>query len=434
MTTKSQRGIFHNRSFLDYFGMNLSSRTAGQVANVAIIWVVFAVTQSVLDVAIVGIAETVATVLITLPAGVWVDRYNRRLLLLLSNTIRSICLGLIILFILAYGFQLVAVIVIVLIWNAATEIYRSTDYSVLPDLVNSNEVANANGVTRAGYQLVGSISNVIGGALVAFVGATLAFLYGAVGYTLAAVFSAFLFYRFRSSNPQQNDKSKEKRNMTNEIKEGFHWLVTQKGLFQLSLSAVAFNFLFGTPYYFFVVYISVALKAGALLYGVVLAAYVIGSALGSLLVGRTNAIAHTGKVWILLYGATSGILLLLLGFFPMPLIAVSGNFVVGITTGFGGNVWLTAAQNLVPSPMRGRYFAIDGLLSFIGGPPAIAVGGILVTVIGILPVYEVAGALMLVFALIFALMKSLWMLDGRTTKSRDIAVKQSRCIRFLSWS
>ena len=76
-------------------------------------------------------------------------------------------------------------------------------------------------------------------------------------------------------------------------------------------------------------------------------------------------------------------------------------------------VRLTSAQNLVPEPMRGRYFAIDGLLSFIGGPLSVAAGGILITLIGVVHVFELGGVLILAFAAVSALMGSLWMLDGR---------------------
>lgn len=302
----------------------------------------------------------------------------------------------------------------------ATELYRSTDYSILPELVKVNEVPNANGVTRAGYQLVGSASSAIGGALVALVGVVFAFAYGTAGYAVAAIFSAFLFYQFRRSTTQQqsySNETKKPRMMGREIKEGFSWLVKQRGLFQLSLSAVAFNFLFGMPSYFLVVYVRDALNANALIFGIVLASFVIGDALGSILMGRTNAIAHAGKVWIIAYGGVGGLLLLLLGLFPSTIFAVVATFATGFGVGFGGNVWLTSAQNLVPPNMGGRYFAIDGLLSFVGGPPAIAIGGILITILGILPVYELSGALLLVFVLVFALMRSLWTLDGRSAQA-----------------
>ena len=117
-------------------------------------------------------------------------------------------------------------------------------------------------------------------------------------------------------------------------------------------------------------------------------------------------------------GLVGGSLLVLLGLFPSTVIALGATLGIGLALGFGNTVWLTSAQNLVPTAMRGRYFAIDGLLSFVGGPPAIAVGGILIILIGITHVFELSGALMLVFALVFALMKSLWMLDGRLKEPR----------------
>ncbi|MDG6997077.1 MAG: hypothetical protein JRN52_14240 [Nitrososphaerota archaeon] len=73
MAGNSGRHILSNRNFLDYFAMNVTSRTGGAVASVAVIWFVFAVTQSALDVTIVDVAQAVSTVAITLPSGVWVE-------------------------------------------------------------------------------------------------------------------------------------------------------------------------------------------------------------------------------------------------------------------------------------------------------------------------------------------------------------------------
>ena len=392
--------------------MNVTSRTGGTVASVVVIWFVFAVTQSALDVTIVGVAQAVSTVAITLPSGVWVDRYNRRKLLLSSNAVRVACLALLALLTATTGFMLLPIVAIVFVHAAATELYRSTDHSVLPDLVNPEGVTNANGLTVAGYNLTGSASSALGGALIVVVGITSAFIYGAVSYALATIFSGFLFYRLRTPSIQKLETRNRSRMMAAEIKEGYNWLVTQRGLFLLSVSAVAFNFLFGMTSYFMVIYVSIALKAGAFLFGVILAVFVVGIALGSIIGGQTNAVAYAGKVWVL-SNVGLGLLTLLLGAVPQVFVALAANFAVGLIIGFSNNVWLTSAQNLVPSPMRGRYFAIDGLLSFIGGPPSIAVGGILISAIGVLPVYELAGIIMVIFSAIFYLMRSLWRLDGR---------------------
>ncbi|MDG6985136.1 MAG: MFS transporter [Nitrososphaerota archaeon] len=412
MSSPPRRGFLRNRSFRDYLAMNVSSSTAGQVGNLAVIWYVFAVTHSPIEVTVVGASQTLAAVVVSLPAGVWVDRHDRRRLLLLANLVRAGSLFLLATMTATFGLSLVGVVAIVFAWNGATELYRSADYSSLPDLVAPDEVTDANGLTRSSYMLASSASNFIGGAIVAFVGATFAFAYGAVGYAVAACFSAFLFLRFRTHGTTRAADAPRPK-MGSQTREGFRWLWTQKGLFQLSLSAAVFNFLASIPGYFIVVYVSVALKADALTFGAVLASYVIGRAVGSLSVGRTNALAYAGRAWVLMYGVLSGALVMVQGAFPNAEVAVVANLVMGIGTGFAGNVWLTSAQHLVPSEMRGRYFAIDGLLSFLGGPPAVVAGGLLVAAYGILPVYDVVGALLLVSGLAFAAMKELSMLDGR---------------------
>ena len=393
--------------------MNISSSTAGQVGNIAVIWYVFAVTRSPLEVTVVGASQTLAALIFSLPAGVWVDRHDRRSLLLAANLVRAGSLFLLAAMTAAVGLSLVAVVAIVFAWNGATELYRSSDYSLLPDLVAPDEVTDANGLTRSSYMLASSASNFLGGAMVAFVGATFAFAYGAAGYAVAACFSAFLFLRFRAPAKAVREPGGPRPKMGSQTREGFRWLWTQKGLFQLSLSAAVFNFLGAIPGYFVVVYVSVALKADALTFGAVLAAYVIGRAAGSLAVGRTDALAHAGRAWVLMYGVLSGVLILVQGAFPVAWVAVAANLAMGVGTGFAGNVWLTSAQHLVPSQMRGRYFAIDGLLSFLGGPPAVVVGGLLVAAYGVLPVYDAVGALLLGSALAFATMKELRALDGR---------------------
>ena len=417
MPEEARRGLLKNRSYLDYLGMNVSSSAATQVGSLAVIWYVFAVTKSPLDVALVGGAQAVATLAFSLPAGVWVDRHDRRRLLLVSNSIRAACLALLSVTAAAFGLSLILIVALVCVWNGATELYRSTDYSVLPDLVAPGEVANANGVTRSGYMLASSASGLAGGALVAFLGAAFAFGVGAVGYGVAAAFSGMLFLRLRPTRAREGDQPRKR--MWSEARDGFRWLWTQKGLFELSVSAAVFNFLSAMPGYFIVVYVSVALKAGAFTFGAVLAAYVIGRAAGSLLVGKTGALAHAGKVWILLYAGATGAFILVQGLFPSAAVAVASNLVMGVGTGFAGNVWLTSAQHLVPSPMRGRYFAVDGLLSFVGGPPAVVVGGLLVASVGVLPVYVGVGVLLLASGVVFAAMKDLWALDGRPVPSRE---------------
>ena len=404
---------------MGYLGQSVTSRAAANVANICVVWLVFAATHSAIDVGIVALAESIATVGASLPVGTVVDRYSRRILLFLSHIVRGGVFAVLVALLFIQGFRLDLLVGLVLAWSASSELYRSTTYSVLPDVIDPLDLTDANGITRASTSSVGAIASAGAGGLIVAFGAAFGFLFSAAGYVAAAILAAvFVVPRFSTqSGESPSHTPRGLRGMTREIREGFRWLWQEAGLFRLSVSATAFNFLFSLTFYFLVIYVAVAVHAGALLFGVLLAVYAAGDVAGSLLVGRTRALSIAGKVWVLLYGGASGGLLLILGLFPTPSIAIASNLLMGLTIGFSANVWLTSAQNIVPTGMRGRYFAIDGVLSFVAGPPAIVAGAFLIQAVGVAPEFELAGILMLASALVFALMKSLWKLDGRPRAS-----------------
>ena len=184
--------ILRNENFQKYFGMSLASRSATSVASLVIVWYVFAVTQSSIDIAIVGVTETVSAVILALPAGIWIDRYNRLELLVVSNAIRALSITALIFFSLFYGFDLIAIIVLLFVWTGAGELYRSSSYSVLPELVGKGELASANGIERSGRSLFTAVSNAVGGTLILVAGATIALSWGAAGFFMTLFFSVLL--------------------------------------------------------------------------------------------------------------------------------------------------------------------------------------------------------------------------------------------------
>lgn len=408
-----QNGIFKNRGFLYYFGMNVSSRSAYQVVNVALIWVINAVTHSALDIAIVGVASTLSTLIMTLPGGLLADRVNRFKLLIAANAVNVV--SILVLILAVHSFNLALIVGIVAIWAAASELYRSTSYSVLPDIVRSGNLNNANAITQSGYQVSYSASTLLGGILIVAIGVALTVVYGASGYILAAVFSGLMFlWVGKRASHERSIPNGRGNNPLKDIKEGFAWLLTQRGLLGLDLMALVTNFFAGIPLYFFVIYITEVLKDGALIYGGILTAIALGSASGSLLAGRfPKALAYVGKVTIVVWGVTVSIMLLILGLTSNTIFAFGAGLGIGLGIGFGNTFWLTAAHNTVPTEMRGRYFAIDGLISFMGGPPSVAVGGVLITFIGISRVFLLSGILLLISSVLFSFMRSLWKFDGR---------------------
>jgi len=318
------------------------------------------------------------------------------------------------------GFHLNLLVAFVLAWSATAELYRSTSLSVLPELVDASDLVGANGIDRASTSIAAALSSAGAGGLIVLLGVSFGFVYSAAAYAFAAFLVAILVRPRPHRGTELSSRTRTGlRGMAQDLRDGFRWLLGEKGLWELSLSATAFNFLFSATWYFLVVYVGIAVKSGAVVFGGILAAYAVGDVIGSLLVGRTRALSIAGKVWVILYGGVTGLHLLVLGFFPNPVVAIISGLLMGMAVGFSANVWLTSVQNIAPAGMRGRYFAIDGVLSFVAGPPAIAAGALLVEDVGVAATFEIAGITMLILALVFGIMKSLWTLDGRSRSARS---------------
>ncbi len=406
-------GPLRNRSFLHYLGQSGLSRLASSVWAVCLVWFVFAETGSAIAVGVVSISETLAVIAVGLPAGHLVDRYSRRGLMLTSHLIRAG--GLLVLAFLAgaFGYQLGFVLVVVVALSAATELNRSVAHALLPDVVEPSDLADANGLENSLSSSLAAVASAAGGGLIVLVGVDWGFGFAALAYAFAAVLTYVGVHPRAGFDHPSARGALAHDGFLASIRAGVRYLVSQAGLLQLSLSAMVFNFVFYLTWSFLVIYVTEGLSQGSLALGLLLAVYAAGTMVGNLVVGRTSALRNAGRIWVLGYGFVGGFLLLLLGAFPYLPLALADLVLMGLSLGFAGNVWLTSAQNLVPTEMRGRYFALDGLLSWIAGPPAIALGAVLIALWGVDATFRYAGIAMAVAAALFLLPRSLRRLDGR---------------------
>ena len=407
------RRLLRHRAFLGYLGQDSLSSTATAVAGVVVTWYVFASTGATLDVGIVALAQSLAAVGASLPAGTWADRHDRRHLLIAAHALRAGVFVLLAGIALRFGFELTPLVALVLAWAACSELRRSTSYAILPDVVEPSELADANGLDRAVTSTLQAVSGAIGGGIIATVGVAFGFAYAALAYGVAAMVTTALVSLRPRMRTEERSRKAPKEGMVASLRHGFRWLIVQSGLWQLSLSAMVFNFFFTVTFTYLIVYVVQGIHSGPEIFGILLGNYSSGYVVGSFAMGRTRALRYAGRIWVIGYGGIGGAFLVAMGVFPLVIVTLVATTAIGVAVGFCGNAWLTASQNLVPSELRGRYFAIDGVLSFISGPPAIAVGAILVSALGSVATYRIAGVVMLVSALGFALLKPLWALDGR---------------------
>lgn len=81
--------LHHNRDYLAWFLADTSSQLGRSIQAFAMLLIGYAVTGSVVQAGLVSTVSTVASLVLTLPGGVLVDRWDRRLSLTVSGLARA---------------------------------------------------------------------------------------------------------------------------------------------------------------------------------------------------------------------------------------------------------------------------------------------------------------------------------------------------------
>ena len=410
MSATNYRALFGNRNYLRVFSAGLGSVAGSAIASVCIVWITAQETHSPLDVAGLAIAQLVPAIVFSTLGGTLVDRYNRRRLMILSDLARGGALALAAAVLALHGFNLPVLLFAEAMIGAFTVLFNPAEQAIVPALVPSEQVADANGLVRSSRSTLQFVGVAIGGVLIVVVGPVWGVAANALTFGLSATLLTGMTIAERLASPRALDS---KEGYLAELRAGFAWLYEAKGFFQLTISALFFNFsatLIGT---FIVFYATYVLLGSALVYSVLLAAEVAGTAIGSLLVGRLGAARYAGKAWVVPYGIVSGAVALVLYFVPLSPVAVVTLFALGALSGFAGTAWLTAAQLLVPTGMQGRYFGVDALGSAAILPAAELIGAFLIGLFGVdsfgvRTTFLVAALVWLVVGAVFLIPRALW--------------------------
>src|SRR5215213_474629 len=90
--------LLRHRSFVLFWSARVCSAVAFQMVGVAMGWQMYALTGSALDLGLVGLSQFLPMTVLILVAGQLADRYDRRRIAQISQTVESLAAA-----VLAYG-------------------------------------------------------------------------------------------------------------------------------------------------------------------------------------------------------------------------------------------------------------------------------------------------------------------------------------------
>lgn len=408
---RAYRSLWVDRALMRLLAGEFISSIGDWLYLVALLVVVYERSADPVLLGIVGAARVLPYVVLSVPAGIAADRYDRRLVLLATDVARgAIMLGLAAL--VALDGPLWAIVALAVLATCFSSFFGPTIGAFLPTLVgDESRLGPANSAWASLDKLAFVIGPAIGGLIIASSGLALAFLLNAASFAVVAVVLWRLPRRSAddpTSAPAAPSASSVAKSGAAESGGGetaprIGGAVALRPIVGLALLDVAGSFAFGGLSVLTVVlagsafgtsdaatgYLNAAIGVGGVIGALIAGSLVLRPRLAPLLVGG----AVTLGAGLAALGATDALLPALIAM----TIASAGSLLVEV-------VDATIFQRVVPDELRGRALgavATVATLAYAGGSFAIPV---LASAVGTAPVLASCGATVVVASILAAVM------------------------------
>lgn len=356
-----------------------------------------ALTGSPAKAGVVGFASRIPFVLLSLPAGALVDRWDRRRIMLVCDAGRAVGVGSVAAA-LALGRSSFAQIVVVAFCEGAMTVFVGpAELAALRRIVPREQIPAA--IARNEARVYGaSLSGPPLGGLLFGLGRALPFLADAVSYVVS--FASLLVIRSRF----QGERSGPPRRLRSDVGEGVRWLWRQAFLRTAFLLAGAGN-LISNGLVLVVIVLAQRRGASSAAIGLIFALSAVGGLLGAAVAPALQRRLSAAQVRI---GYHAGYALL------VPFLAIAPPFALGLLVAamlFGAptlNAVFGAYQvALAPDRLQGRVESVAGLVAAGAAPVGTLLAGLLLGRAGALPTVFVFAGLAVVVLLVAALSRPL---------------------------
>lgn len=271
---RTLRSLRHRNFRLLLQGALISS-SGDFMQNVAQSWLVWDMTRSPLAIGIVAFFDTIPRLLVGALGGAIADRFDRRRVLMITQTLAMIQA---IIYWLAVWFHVISfwhIVVLSFCLGVVNTINQTARQSLVNSLVPREELLNAIGLQSSVFNFSKILGPSAGGIIIAYVGIADCFLVNALSF-LALIVNLHLM-----ELPPWEARA-DRQSIMADIKEGFTYVRGSRRIFHIiSISYVMA--MFGAPYNRFVpIFATNTLHVGATGFGILMSAPGLGATLAAL--------------------------------------------------------------------------------------------------------------------------------------------------------
>jgi MFS family permease len=379
-----------------WIGQTISQIGDG-LTNLAVLIVINSLTGSTAAVATMTIAIALPQLLFGLLAGVFVDRWDRKRIMIVSDVLRGV---------MVLGFILVRrpedvwfFYVIGFLQAAVGTFFDPAKSALMPAIVERDSLLSANALSQTTRVITGVIGFALAGVLVgAFGNAWPAFSLDALTFFVSALFIA------RISAPHQAPvaaKNSSAREVFVDLKDGLQYLFGQQLLAGAVMTFAVTMLGLGAVNVLFVPFLVNLLEVRTEALGIVEAAQVAGMIVGSGLVAALAARLKPALIIVVGVGLV-GLLIAFIGAAVTLWMVLVGLFFVGLFITPVQAAASTLLQAHVSADKRGRVSSVMNTVITLASVISMALAGVLGDTIGVRQVFYLAGLVAIVAAFVAA--------------------------------
>lgn len=362
-----------NRDFTLLWSGQAISMLGSRVTTLAYPFLILSLGYSAAAAGTVGFVATLPYLLFQLPAGVWVDRVDRKRLMIGCDLVRGSALAFLALSVALGGVSLWQIAVVAFLEGTMFVLFTAAERSAIPNVVPAEQLTDAFSLNEARTRAAGLLGAPLGGFLFGL-GRVVPFAFDAISYLASVVTLRLIRAEF------QEERFDRQRHFRRELVEGFAWLRKHRFVLDSTVS-VSLGNLVVRANQLLVIVLATEHGLPPALVGVMLATAGLGGVLGSLIAPRFQRTLSPRDVVI---GATLAWAIV----FPLAT-GTTNPFVFGFAWGTAalvGAIWnvvLGAYQlSILPDELRGRVSSIGNLLSYGALAAGSLVSGALISTAG----------------------------------------------------
>lgn len=364
---------------------------------VALAWLALQLTGSGLVLGTVLMTAAIPRAVFMLVGGAYSDRLSPRTLMLVSNVVRGVVVGVIAALVITERAELWHLYVLAAIFGVVDAFFYPALNTIVPMIVPRGQLAPANAVISGSTQVMGLIGPALAGVLVALLETGPAFVIDAASFGVAAL-AVYLVRGGRRATPSEGP-SERRPSVLSSIGEGVRAAWADPAVRGTLVLITAFNLAFSGPLSVGIPWLAEDRFGGSAAFGILFSAWGGGALVGALIGGSIRRIPRFGTV-LLTISVVIGIGLGCIGLAPSVPVALAIIAPIGVLVGVVNVHYLSWLQRRVPDELRGRVMSLSMLASVGLVPVSLAAAGALVDLGAATLMYAVAGGIVVAAALI----------------------------------